>query len=65
VIESAINSLYLTQQRPRISDLMREIKVECRDKALKPPDYRTVKRRINALGDVRFFVGNDGSPRLV
>jgi putative transposase len=49
VIEDTIQQYYLTRERPRIADLMREIGAVCRQQNLKPPNYRSVKRRLNCL----------------
>ena len=46
VIQSAITGFYLTRERPRFSDLMREIEVRCHAETLDAPDYRTVRRRL-------------------
>jgi putative transposase len=48
VIEDAIQNYYLTRERPRIADLMREIGAVCQQRGLKAPNFRSVKRRLNA-----------------
>jgi putative transposase len=49
VIDNAIQNYYLTRERPRIADLMREIVTGSRQQGLKPPNFRSVKRRLDAL----------------
>lgn len=45
IVQAAINDLYLTRERPRFSDLMKDIRARCHAEQLDAPDYRTVKRR--------------------
>ena len=49
VIETAIDTMYLTEQRPRMADLMRALATQCRQQRLPAPSYRTVKRRVDAI----------------
>jgi len=49
LIDRSIRRYFLTQERPRMSDLMRQIAVACDEEGLKAPNYRTVKRRIRPL----------------
>jgi putative transposase len=53
VIESAITGFYLTRERPRFSDLMREIEARCHSETLDAPDHRTVRRRLLSDFDAR------------
>jgi putative transposase len=46
VIQAAIRDLYLTRERPRFSDLIKEIEARCHADKLDAPDYRTVRRRV-------------------
>ena len=46
VIQAAITGFYLTRERPRFSDLMRDIEARCHVEAVHAPDYRTVRRRL-------------------
>jgi putative transposase len=48
-VQSAIAELYLTRERPRLSDLMRDIEARCYAESLDAPDYRTIRRRVQAL----------------
>jgi putative transposase len=52
VIQDAIQSFYLQRQKPRLTDLFREIEHRCKEKGLKIPNVRTVKRRLDAI-DIR------------
>ena len=49
VIEPAIDTIYLTEQRPRMADLMRALVTQCRQQQLPAPSYRTMKRRVDAI----------------
>jgi len=49
LIEEVIQQYYLTRQRPRISDLCRELEAACQQRGLKPPNFRSVKRRLDSL----------------
>jgi putative transposase len=49
VMEQAIQEFYLQRERPRFSDLIREIAQLCDQRGLKAPNYRTVRRRVQAL----------------
>ena len=63
IIESTIDAFYLTRERPRFAALMREIRTECRRRALRAPDYRTVKRRVSARDQRGVTLARDGSKR--
>lgn len=49
VIQDAIQSFYLQRQKPRLTDLFKEIGHQCKGKGLKIPNVRTVKRRLDAI----------------
>lgn len=49
VIDNAIRNFFLTKERPRMADLMRQIAAVCKQRRLAAPNFRTVKRRLNAL----------------
>lgn len=49
IINESIRNLFLTKERPRLADLMREIAAVCRDRGLLVPNFRTVKRRLGVL----------------
>ena len=46
IVQAAIKDLYLTRERPRFSDLMKDIRARCHAEQLNAPDYRTVQRRV-------------------
>jgi hypothetical protein len=48
VIQTALDTIYLTEQRPRMADL-RALATQCRQQQRRAPSYRTVKRRVDAL----------------
>ena len=63
VIESAITGFYLTRERPRFSDLMREIEARCHSETVDVPDYRTVRRRLNDLDARKVTAARHGGKR--
>jgi putative transposase len=48
LIDEAIESLYLTRQRPRLIDLVVEIRRRCRTIGLKAPSRKAITARVNA-----------------
>jgi len=48
VIDDAIQTVYLTRQKPRLSDLVTEIRRRCRAAQLKPPGRKAVRARLRA-----------------
>jgi putative transposase len=63
VIASAISGFYLTRERPRFSDLMREIEARCHRETLDAPDYRTVRRRLNDFDVCKVTAARHGGKR--
>jgi putative transposase len=49
IIEEAIQSFYLTPQRPGVIALMRDIRRRCEEQKLNAPSFRSVRRRLAAL----------------
>ena len=49
LVATAIDTLYLTEERPRLADLMRAVALQCRQQRLRAPSYRTIKRRVEAI----------------
>lgn len=47
VIQAAINEVFLTRQRPRVSDLVTEIRRRCRTLGLSRPSRKAVQKRID------------------
>lgn len=48
VIDDAIRTVYMTQQRPRVSDLVTEIRRRCHAAQLNPPGRKAVRARLLA-----------------
>lgn len=48
VIEDAIRSVYMTRERPRVADLVKEIRRRCHAAQLKPPGRKAVRARLRA-----------------
>jgi putative transposase len=48
-VREAIASAYLQREKPRLSDLIKEIQRQCQRKGLSVPNFRTVKRRVDAI----------------
>ena len=48
-MREAIASVYLQREKPRLSDLLKEIQRQCQRKGLSVPNFRTVKRRVDAI----------------
>jgi putative transposase len=63
VIQGAITGFYLTRERPRFSDLMRDIEARCHSETLNPPDYRTVRRRLNNFDACKVTAARHGGKR--
>src|SRR5579863_5320279 len=63
VIQSAITGFYLTRERPRFSDLMREIEARCHAETLDAPDYRTVRRRLKDFDARKVTAARHGGKR--
>ena len=63
VIEAAIAGFYLTRERPRFSDLMRDIEARCHAETLDAPDYRTVRRRLNDFDARKVTAARQGGKR--
>ena len=53
LINACIQDFYLTPQRPSVAALLRELRRRFAEQALPPPNYRTVRRRLEALTVVR------------
>jgi len=48
VINDAIEEVYLTRQRPRVMDLVREVRRRCRALGLTPPGRKAITKRVQA-----------------
>lgn len=49
IIEACIQEFYLTSQRPSVAALLRELRYRFAEQTISPPNYRTVRRRLEAL----------------
>lgn len=63
VIQAAITGFYLTRERPRFSDLMRDIQARCHAENLAAPNYRTVHRRLNDCDARKVTAARHGGKR--
>ena len=62
LVATTIDKTYLTEQRPRMADLMRAVVTDCGHEGLPVPCYRTVKRRVDAI-DRKRIVARRLGPR--
>ena len=49
LIQTAIHEFYLRRERPRIADLIKELYRLCDQQNLRAPNYRTIRKRVQAL----------------
>jgi putative transposase len=49
IIQTAIEQVYLTEQRPSLTELLRAIRITCHQQKRRAPNYRTVRRRVESL----------------
>ena len=63
VIQAAIKDVYLTRERPRFSDLMKDIEARSHADKLDAPDYRTVQRRVRDVDARTATVARHGGKR--
>ena len=50
LLAETIQQVYLQRERPRVSDLMREVSANCYAKGYSPPNYRTIRNRLEQIG---------------
>jgi putative transposase len=63
LLQSCIREFYLTPERPSMAALAQEVRRRFFERQLPPPNYRTVRRRVEAL-DARFALRKrEGSKR--
>jgi putative transposase len=63
LLQSCIREFYLTPERPSMAALAQEVRRRFFESQLPPPNYRTVRRRVEAL-DARLALGKrEGSKR--
>src|SRR5271166_1332333 len=53
VVQEAIDHSYLQREKPRLSDLLKEVEQVCRRKGLRVPHYRTVAISAQPLEKVK------------
>ena len=64
LLQSCIREFYLTPERPSMAALAQEVRRRFFERQLPPPNYRTLRRRVEAL-DARFALGKrEGSKRV-
>jgi putative transposase len=49
LIDTTIHEFYLQQERPRMTDLMRDIQQRCHQLSIKAPHLRTVQKRVHDI----------------
>jgi putative transposase len=49
LIQTAIHEFYLRRERPRMADLIKELYRLCDQQNLRAPNYRTIRKRVQAL----------------
>jgi putative transposase len=62
-IQAAITTFYLTKERPRFSDLMRDVEARCHAEKLDAPDHRTVRRRLQDFDARKVTAARHGGKR--
>lgn len=60
VIQSAIEEVYLTRQKPRVSVLVDEVRRRCRALGLAPPSAKAVRRRLKARPASQLLTRREG-----
>jgi putative transposase len=48
-VQEAISHFYLQREKPHLSDLLKKIERQCQRQGLRVPNFRTVKRRVDAI----------------
>jgi putative transposase len=61
IIENAIHSFYLQGIKPPFSALVRQIQTDCHQGGLKPPNRKTIHRRISALDERKVLASRQGA----
>jgi putative transposase len=61
IVEDAIESFYLQRIKPPLSALVRQVQADCYRAKLKPPDRKTILRRVSALDERRLMAAREGS----
>jgi putative transposase len=61
VVENAIESFYLQRIKPPFAALLRQIQADCHHANLKPPDRKTILRRVAALDKRKITAAREGA----
>ena len=61
IITTAIDNIYLTAQKPRVSRVVKDIRRVCRLQGLKPPALNTVRNRIHRIRPDKAAKKREGS----
>ena len=61
IVENAINYFYLQRIKPSFSALVRQIQADCHREGLKPPNRKTILRRISALDERKIMAAREGA----
>lgn len=61
VVENAIESFYLQRIKPPFAALLRQIQADCHHASLKPPDRKTILRRVAALDERKITAAREGA----
>lgn len=61
IVESAIESFYLQRIKPPVSALVQQVKADCHRAGLKPPDRKTILRRVSALDERKLLGAREGA----
>lgn len=60
LINEVVEAVYLTRQRPRISDIQIEIRKRCRDVGLKPPSRKAITARVRSKPKYEVIARREG-----
>jgi putative transposase len=60
IVENAIHSFYLQRIKPSFSALVLQIQADCHRAGLKPPDPKTIRRRVLALDERKITASRHG-----
>ncbi|WP_150289901.1 Mu transposase C-terminal domain-containing protein [Sphingobium estronivorans] len=61
VIDAKIEKFYLSRPKPKLSQLVREIRYACLERNLRPPARQTIVLRVNAVEKARLIKARDGA----
>jgi putative transposase len=61
LIETAIDTVYKSRERPNLRKLQREIRTDCRTADLKPPSRKAIRARVNGRSPKELIQGREGA----